>query len=225
MGNRFFPNYGGYKITSRYGMRTLRGVRKMHNGIDLVAKTKSGGSATDHITAHTGGTVRSVGYDKSAGYYVTIQVDASTYMAYYHMRSACTLKKGAKVSKGQVLGYMGSTGNSTGAHLHWGIKKNGSWIDPAPYLDADYPSKTNNKEECSVNIEVLKKGAEGDTVKALQILLIGYGYKMENNGKTYGADGSFGAATDKALRAYQSANGLDPDGSVGPKTWAKLLGV
>ena len=81
------------------------------------------------------------------------------------------------------------------------------------------------EEVCSVNIKVLKKGAKGSEVKALQILLIGYGYKMENNGKTYGADGSFGGATDKAVRAYQKANDLEVDGSVGPKTWAKLLGV
>ena len=222
MANRFFPNYDTYKITSRYGMRTLKGVRKKHNGIDLVAKTKSGGSATDHITAHTGGTVRSVGYDSSAGNFVTIQVDAATYMAYYHMKSRCTLKKGEKVSKGQVLGYMGSTGNSTGAHLHWGIKKNGSWIDPEPYLDRDYPvQKTTNKEVCTVELRVLEKGAKGEPVRAMQHLLIANGFSCGDKG----ADGSFGSATDKALRAYQKANGLGVDGSCGPKTWGRLLGV
>lgn len=93
-----------------------------------------------------------------------------------------------------------------------------------PWYDEETTVEEKGKV-CSVNIKVLKKGAKGSQVKALQILLIGYGYKMENNGKTYGADGSFGGATDKAVRAFQKTNGLAVDGSVGPKTWAKLLGV
>ena len=77
----------------------------------------------------------------------------------------------------------------------------------------------------TMKLPVLKKGAKGEQVKALQALLIGYGYKMESNGVTYGADGSFGGATDKAVRAYQVANNLEADGSVGPATWSSLLGV
>ena len=84
----------------------------------------------------------------------------------------------------------------------------------------------NNKEEhCKVEVRVLKKGAKGEDVKAMQLLLIGYGYKMTNNGKTYCADGSFGAATENAVKAFQKAEGLSDDGSCGPKTWNKLLGV
>jgi N-acetylmuramoyl-L-alanine amidase len=85
--------------------------------------------------------------------------------------------------------------------------------------------KTNQKEMVEVKVSVLKKGAKGEQVKALQALLIGYGYKMENNGKTYGVDGSFGTATENAVLAYQRKNNLEDDGSVGPKTWSKLLGV
>ena len=80
-------------------------------------------------------------------------------------------------------------------------------------------------EKDTVELKVLRKGATGDDVKAMQLLLIGYGYKMENGGKTYGADGSFGAATENALRAFQKDNGLTADGVCGPLTWAKLLGV
>ena len=72
-----------------------------------------------------------------------------------------------------------------------------------------------------VGIGTLRKGSEGKTVKALQILLIGYGHSCGS----CGADGDFGNATQKAVVAYQKANGLEDDGIVGPMTWAKLLGV
>lgn len=77
----------------------------------------------------------------------------------------------------------------------------------------------------TLNMRVLKKGCKGEDVKAMQILLIGHGYKMQNNGKTYGADGSFGAATDNAVRAFQKAKKLTVDGICGSGTWSKLLGV
>ena len=73
----------------------------------------------------------------------------------------------------------------------------------------------------SVNVVELKRGCKGDHVKALQALLIGYGYNLGS----YGADGDFGGATESAVRKYQSRNGLTTDGVVGAKTWAKLLGV
>ena len=97
-----------------------------------------------------------------------------------------------------------------------------------PYVS--YPTEETTekteKGECTVKVSVLKKGAKGDQVKALQALLIGYGYKMTDaNGKTYGVDGSFGGATEKAVRQYQKDHGLGVDGSVGPATWGSLLGV
>ena len=66
-----------------------------------------------------------------------------------------------------------------------------------------YDDVEEKEEECSVNLPVLKKGSKGETVKAMQQLLLANGYKMENNGKTYGADGSFGQATENALRKLQ----------------------
>lgn len=89
---------------------------------------------------------------------------------------------------------------------------------------AEHFSKQKNTESkgvCDVELKVLKKGAKGSEVKALQTLLIGYGYSCGS----YGADGSFGSATDSAVRAYQKAKGLEVDGSVGKATWSSLLGV
>jgi peptidoglycan hydrolase-like protein with peptidoglycan-binding domain len=74
---------------------------------------------------------------------------------------------------------------------------------------------------CHVEVKILKKGAKGAPVKAMQTLLIGYGFDCGEKG----ADSSFGPATDKALRAYQGTKDLEVDGSCGPATWAKLLGV
>ena len=67
---------------------------------------------------------------------------------------------------------------------------------------------------------LLKVGMEGDSVKAMQILLIGYGFSCGSAG----ADGIFGKDTETALRLYQSANGLQIDGECGPRSWEKLLG-
>ena len=78
-----------------------------------------------------------------------------------------------------------------------------------------------SKNVCQLELDVLKKGSKGASVKALQILLIGNGYSCGNAG----VDGDFGSATDKAVRNYQKAKSLEVDGAVGPKTWAKRLGV
>lgn len=103
------------------------------------------------------------------------------------------------------------------------LKVNGKYIRGfiAPKYDAE-PVKTTQTETAStVKVNVLKKGAKGNTVKALQHLLMAYGFNCGG----YGADGSFGPGTEKAVKAYQKAKGLDADGVCGPKTWAKLLGT
>ena len=89
-----------------------------------------------------------------------------------------------------------------------------------PYLTYDKASAPVAEKSTTIALPILKKGSKGATVKAMQILLIGYGYNLGG----YGADSSFGGATEKALKSYQSANSLEADGSCGPKTWAKLLG-
>lgn len=98
---------------------------------------------------------------------------------------------------------------------------NGKYI--RGYCVPDYESiaTTTNTEEKEMQIPTLKKGSKGDTVRAMQTLLIGYGYTCG----CCGADGDFGDGTQMALRNYQLSNRLVVDGICGPKTWAKLLGV
>lgn len=74
------------------------------------------------------------------------------------------------------------------------------------------------QQTCTVTVPVLKRGMKGETVAAVQVLLIVAGQDIE-------ADGSFGPATEAAVKAYQQNNGLSVDGSVGPATWRALLGV
>lgn len=86
-----------------------------------------------------------------------------------------------------------------------------------PYVSYETPVQ----KTVDMDVPVLKKGAKGKNVQAMQILLLGYGFAMDD----YGADGSFGGVTERALKAYQTANGLEADGSCGRKTWEKLLGL
>lgn len=92
---------------------------------------------------------------------------------------------------------------------------------PAPSPAPVTPNTTSNGGFDMATLKTIKKGITGPVVKSAQILLIGRGYSCGSAG----ADGSFGKNTDAAVRRYQEDNKLEVDGIVGPKTWAKLLGV
>jgi hypothetical protein len=80
---------------------------------------------------------------------------------------------------------------------------------------------TPEPDTCSVKLPVLKKGHKGDHVEALQILLIGRGYRCGKKG----ADGDFGSATGQALRKYKAAKKLTANDTADAATWASLLGL
>ena len=84
-----------------------------------------------------------------------------------------------------------------------------------------YDAEHEKKEEFDVKVPVLRKGDKGPEVKAMQRHLIGYGHSCGSAG----ADGSFGPATEKALKAYQKANGLEQDGIRGPATFKSMNGL
>lgn len=117
------------KLTSPYGYRihpTL-GTRKFHNGVDL---------ANDQgtpIRAARSGKVTVATYGGTYGYYVTINHGDGYSSLYAHM-THYIVSKGQSVTKGQVIGYMGSTGRSTGPHLHFSIFYNGSSVNPMNYI-------------------------------------------------------------------------------------------
>ena len=112
------PLNSGYKVSSRMGTRTapLPGGSTNHKGIDIAV-----GSGTK-IYAVASGKVISRGYTKQRGYYVAIlHNDQNLISIYQHMKSASTVSNNSYVSQGDIIGYVGTTGNSTGNHLHFGL--------------------------------------------------------------------------------------------------------
>ncbi|MBR1670733.1 MAG: peptidoglycan DD-metalloendopeptidase family protein [Butyrivibrio sp.] len=121
------PSYT--RISDNYGMRmhpTL-GVQKMHNGIDLAAPS---GSA---ILAAYNGTVVAADYNSSMGNYIMINHGNGLYTIYMHA-SALYVSKGQDVTSGTKIAAVGSTGRSTGPHLHFGVRLNGNYVSPWNYL-------------------------------------------------------------------------------------------
>ena len=117
-------------ISSSFGYRIhpLLGTRKMHKGIDLR------GSSGTKVYAVTSGTVikaknNSNGYGKE----VQIKHDNGMISQYAHLSKIST-RYGRRVRKGQIIGAVGSTGRSTGPHLHFGVKKSGRWVNPKSNL-------------------------------------------------------------------------------------------
>jgi murein DD-endopeptidase MepM/ murein hydrolase activator NlpD len=117
------------RISDNYGMRmhpTL-GIQKMHNGIDLAAH---GGSP---ILAAYQGTVVAASYEASMGNYIMINHGGGLYTIYMHC-SALYVSKGQDVTAGTKIAAVGTTGRSTGNHLHFGVRLNGAYVSPWNYL-------------------------------------------------------------------------------------------
>ncbi len=121
------PSYT--RISDDYGnrMHPILGVEKFHNGIDLAAPY---GSA---ILAAYDGDVVAADYSSSMGNYVMINHGSGIYTIYMHA-SSLNVSKGQTVSKGQKIGCVGSTGRSTGNHLHFSVRKGGNYVSPWGFL-------------------------------------------------------------------------------------------
>ena len=115
------------RISSRYGWRRHPILKKriLHSGVDYAAPKGS------RIYASGDGVVRRAEWAGGYGKYVVIRHNSEFSTGYAHMNSfARGIKPGVRVKQGQVIGYVGSTGRSTGPHLHFEIIKNGKKIDP-----------------------------------------------------------------------------------------------
>ena len=117
-----------HAISSPFGYRVhpISGVRKLHAGVDI------GASYGTPVVAADGGTVILAGWTGGYGNCVVINHGNGLTTLYGHMSSlACSV--GQKVGKGQTIGYVGSTGASTGPHLHWEVAVNGQVTNPLAY--------------------------------------------------------------------------------------------
>ena len=117
-------------FTSPFGWRIhpISGTSKFHYGVDLAAPTGR------PIYATRSGTVDTAAYQAGgAGNYVQIN-HGDGYRSIYMLMTHYIVYPGQYVSQGQVIGYCGSTGGSTGPHLHFGISYNGSYVNPANYI-------------------------------------------------------------------------------------------
>ena len=120
----------GYKrISDEYGnrMHPTLGIEKFHNGIDLAAA-----SGTSILAAYDGDVV-AADYSSSMGNYIMIDHGGGLYTIYMHA-SALYVSKGQSVYKGQTIAAVGSTGRSTGPHLHFSVRLNGNYVSPWNYL-------------------------------------------------------------------------------------------
>lgn len=117
------------RITSPYGDTEDRASG--HNGVDIGALTP--GVSGDPIYAAASGTVTKANYSSSAGNWIWIYHGDGLYSVYMHCNSL-NVSVGQEVTQGQVIASMGTTGNSTGVHLHFGVRKNGAYVNPMPYL-------------------------------------------------------------------------------------------
>ena len=129
-GSLLWPAPSCYLITDYFGAREAptAGASTYHQGLDI------GCSMSSSVSAAAPGTVTAAGYNSWAGNYVTIYHGEGLSTTYMHL-SGFAVSTGDYVSGGQLIAYSGSTGISTGPHLHFAVEVNGSYVDPLAYLN------------------------------------------------------------------------------------------
>lgn len=209
----------------------------VHNGIDIIGDNglKNGSGYLDYLLAHSDGIVVGCRNDitgylaGSYGNYVKIKHDNGMFTLYAHIKCGTVkVKTGDRVSKGQVIGYMGNTGKSYGAHLHFEVRNtNDVKIDPTPYIDSDLPTSSKSKYPSNLLPKLPQRGYfwgtdtkkvihdRGSEVGKLQKFLnwaCGLNIKVDN---------ALGPDTTSAIKTYQKMYGLKVDGNFGPACLAK----
>lgn len=124
-----WPMPSDHRIYTYYGYRVAptKGASTFHKGLDI------GGAKGAKIVAVLSGTVTVAEYSSSSGYYIEINHGNGIRTRYLH-NSKLLVSVGQRVNQGDVISLCGSSGISTGAHLHFSVIKNGNYVDPYPYL-------------------------------------------------------------------------------------------
>lgn len=131
LSNWRWPSESGWTITDDYAWRThpITGVRQFHQGIDI-----AGTGYGSKIYATNNGTVVYKKYDSAYGYYIVVNHNNGYYTLYSHLsKFAEGISVGTVVSRGQIIGYVGSTGMSTGPHIHFEVWKDCEFCRISPW--------------------------------------------------------------------------------------------
>ena len=124
-----FEEGADVKVTSGYGMRLhpIKKEKMMHYGIDLAAPLGT------PVISTAGGKVEKAEFQEGYGNLVLVR-HSQEYSTLYTQLQGYTVEPGQKVRKGEVIGYLGQSGTSTGPHLHYEVHKNGERVNPADYI-------------------------------------------------------------------------------------------
>lgn len=118
-----------YRLSSKFGYRKhpIHGVRKFHGGLDMACPTGT------PINAPADGVIDFAGWVKGYGNFIRVKHKNGYVTAYGHL-SSINVKRGQNITQKQIIGKVGTTGGSTGPHLHYEIVKNGKKVNPQGYL-------------------------------------------------------------------------------------------
>ncbi len=122
----------GASLTSGYGMRNhpVLGGRRQHRGVDLAMPTGT------PVYATADGVISKAEWFSSYGLYISLEHGAAIQTRYGHL-SRLAVAAGQPVKKGDLIGYVGSTGRSTGPHLHYEVRIAGTAVNPVPYMQGN----------------------------------------------------------------------------------------
>ena len=144
----------GARLTSGFGMRRhpILGYSKMHRGVDFAVPSGT------PIVAAGNGTIEFVGRKGGSGKYIQLRHNGQYSTAYAHMQDfANGMTRGRRVKQGEVIGYVGSTGRSTGPHLHYEVLEGGDQINP---MNLKLPSGTQLAGKDLMRFRIAKKRIE-----------------------------------------------------------------
>ena len=220
-------SFKGYRITSNFGYRIhpISGVRKLHGGVDLIK------NHNDPINAFVSGTVSFAGWNNQGFGNLVIVNENNGYRHFYAHLNSINVKTGQKVTTNTVIGRQGTTGNSTGSHLHYEVRNGKNQpIDPIKYIN----SKGGIRVITKLKVDGLRGKAtitrwqqflgtpqDGNISKTSTMIKKWQQFLNQYGGAKLKVDGIEGIAT---IKATQKFLGTPQDGIISkPSTMVKTL--
>lgn len=159
------------RVSSGFGMRRhpIMGYSRMHKGVDFAAPTGT------PIYAAGDGTIVERGWKRGYGNFIRIRHNGTLATAYGHMsRFSSSFTRGSRVRQGQVIGYVGSTGNSTGPHLHFEVMVNGTQVNPMRVANMSAGERLGGRDLTNFRSMVTRIESQFDAVEAGNVVEVSY---------------------------------------------------